>query len=191
MDCLLAGNISEKCVVPWRKRFQTLLRQVSYDKISLVLGTGSWYNRLKTVDEHFEYTRTIVSLANFLRHFVRYKRTVIWVDLPRLPSAVRGSFSKTYGYNLYEAKNRFAYNNLSPRGIIYLNTTVAIGNRRIQDPSAFVDNIHMCNPGKSTIPKFICERILHIIAMQELNNFENKNQNNEDILEIMHLATNL
>ena len=80
-----------------------------------------------------------------------------------------------FGWDLFEGYNRIAKELLEPYGVHYLDTMSAIGPRKQHDINIAGEerHLHWCNPGPATIPKFIGNMFMHLLAIDKFDKVMN------------------
>jgi hypothetical protein len=160
--CWLLNDTSYKCTQNNLPGVEQAVKNAS--SYSVIINTGSWHNKLKSDDQRLYEFSLNGSVASLLRKLQNSERCVgvYWID-----NAPTGNAHK-YGWSAFASKDHFAKAHL-PEGVVFLNSSQATRPRKDADPATSVDGLHWCNPGKSSIPVFIAERILHLLAYKLTN----------------------
>ena len=142
-----------------------LLRALSSQPDYLFLGVGSWYNYHKGLyNSDAAYHRTLHLLREELTRHRRVK--VFWYDIPNCGAACDRARrpEPAYEWGGIAAKNDMACRTLGD-AVHYLNVSAAI-EPRLRDDRVWPDGgptdgmPHYCNPGPSSIPRFVVHAFL-------------------------------
>ena len=141
-------------LVGWRRR-------LTNKTCALVIGAGAWYTPAKLgerADVSVEWARTLAELTNVLSEL---KIPVFWLGLP----PCQGGRAEHHWNELWRldlaAKNTFSGTNVQ-----FLDTSLFSRSRKEANSTISADGLHWCNPGRSTIPKLMIDRLLHLLQVQ-------------------------
>lgn len=135
----------------------------------MIMNSGTWYNIFKgIVNANETYKQTLAKLAPYLIELKQKKllHGVYWFDLP--PIMTFGYEELKYDLQSYAWKNEIAERYLH-KSLTYLNTSSIIKPRKSKEWTIASDLIHWCNPGRSSIPVFINQILLHLIIQEFLS----------------------
>lgn len=118
------------------------MRNIPHNTLALVIGTGTWYNHMKTLMDHevlFQDTieKTVLQLARIRKE--RPKLSIFWLGLP--PIITSDLFDK-YDWKRFADKDRYAEARMTAIGVHFVNVTRLTMGRKNHDYNACADGLH-------------------------------------------------
>lgn len=142
------------------------IAKIPRNATALVVSTGAWYNFWKRLYDPFaSFNETIHRIAPILGKFVARGTHVFWLDLPPMPELTTEK-QRLFGWYLFPSYNALAKKVLEAHGVIYIDSSRAVGPRKMFDGNITEwSHLHWCNPGPATIPEFIGQAVLHMLSL--------------------------